>query len=273
MLVFILLSVISSELVTALTRDGRCPYPQYVSSGLSCASEGDDNVCPWNYKCCPLTNGMNCFTPCPAFTQPCTIQCLFGLKVDPSPCTVCECAEDPCLSATCPLGTKCISEDYKPCAIDGRCGLTTRCIDDLSIHVDPTPKPKNCPDYWPSMGAGLRTCRGPDALCPGDEKCCQAPMNNMALPGSVLSYCVQPCEDLSNCTLSCSHGLAIDGGCRVCRCTPDPCSTITCPAGETCRLVPPPCAHFPGRPPCSMVPICMKNNAASILGGRIPVKN
>jgi len=268
MFVLILLLIISGELVTATTRTGRCAHPQYISSGLSCSTEGEDSVCPWDYKCCPLTDGMKCFAPCPEFAQPCNIQCPFGLKIGSSPCTVCECAEDPCLSTTCPLGTKCISEQHKPCAIEGRCGLAVRCIDDPSIHVDPTPKPNKCPDYWPSMGAGLRTCRGPDALCPGDEKCCQAPMNNFDTPDSVVSYCVKPCEDISSCTLNCPHGLVIDGGCRLCQCAPSPCDTVTCPAGEICQLLPTPCAHFPGRPPCPMMPVCRKNNGGSIL---IPV--
>jgi len=270
MFVLILCFFLCLEPIKAGTRTGRCPTPQFVSSALTCSSEGDDDVCPWNYKCCPLTNGMNCFAPCPEFAKPCNIQCPFGLKVDPSPCTACECAEDPCLSRTCPLGTKCISEEYKPCAIKGRCGLTTQCVDDPSIHVDPTPKPKNCPDYWPSMGAGLRACRGPDALCPGEEKCCQAPMNNIDPVDSVTSYCTQPCEDLSNCTLDCPRGLDIDGGCRVCRCAPNPCDAVTCAADETCQLLPPPCAYFPGRPPCPMAPVCMKKNGGSIWGPMRP---
>jgi hypothetical protein len=259
-LLLLLLTIISLKKVTAeTTRYGRCPSPQYVSSGLLCSTEGDDDACPWDYKCCPLKDGMKCFSPCPEFSQLCTIQCPFGLKVDPSPCTVCECAPDPCLSATCPLGTKCITKDYEPCAIKGRCGSTAECVDDPSIHVDPTPKPKNCPDYWPSMGSGLRTCRGPDALCPGEEKCCQAPMNNFVSLDAAISYCVQPCEDTSNCTLQCSHGWVIDDGCRICQCAPDPCDQITCPAGEICKLLPTPCAHFPGRPPCPLMPVCMKN--------------
>lgn len=241
------------------TRPGRCPFAQYAFSGLSCTSEGDDSACPDNYKCCPLTNGMNCFEPCPELAQPCTIQCPFGLKVDPSPCTKCECAEDPCPSTTCPLGTKCVTKDYLPCAIPGRCGVTTDCVDDPSIHVDPTPKPKNCPDYWPNMGSGLRACRGPDNLCPGEQKCCQAPANKFDPPESAISYCVQPCESIANCTLQCPHGLAIDGGCRVCRCAPDPCAGTICPPGQACRPLPAPCAHFPGRPPCPLLPVCMRN--------------
>ncbi|CAF1305169.1 unnamed protein product, partial [Rotaria sordida] len=26
------------------------------------------------------------------------------------------------------------------------------------------------------------------------------------------------------------------------------------------QLLPPPCAHYPGRPPCLMMPVCMKRN-------------
>ncbi|UJR20620.1 hypothetical protein I4U23_023745 [Adineta vaga] len=258
-LLLLLLTVLSINTVTfGITRNGRCPSAQYAFSGLPCTSEGDDSPCPDDYKCCPLTNGMNCFSSCPEFTQPCTIQCPFGLKVDPSPCTTCECAPDPCLSDTCPLGTKCIVKDYEPCAIPGRCGKTTGCIYDPSIHVDPTPKPKNCPEYWPTMGSGLRQCQGPDRLCPGEEKCCQAPTNNFNFLDTPVSYCVQPCEDISNCTLQCSYGLAIDGGCRVCQCNRDPCEGKVCPPGEACRPLPAPCAHFPGRPPCPLMPVCMK---------------
>jgi len=257
MLFLILLTITS--VMASNTRTGRCPSPQFVSSGLSCKTEGDDSVCPWNYKCCPLTNGMNCFAPCSELTQPCNLQCPYGLKVDQSPCTVCECAPNPCLSTECPLGTKCITQEYEPCAIKGRCGFGTQCVNDPSIVVDPTPKPKNCPDYWPSMGSGLQACVGPDALCPGDQKCCRFPMNNFGPPGGASSYCVQPCEDISKCTLQCKHGYVIDGGCRLCQCAPDPCDRLTCPPGETCRLLPTPCAHFPGRPPCPMMPTCMKN--------------
>ena len=260
--ILLLLATIAVASVTAdLTHVGRCPSPQFVSSGLPCTSEGDDSVCPWDYKCCPLINGMKCFGPCPEFAQPCSLHCPFGLKVDASPCTVCECADDPCLSNECPLGTKCISQDYTPCAIPGRCGLKTQCVDDPSIHVDPTPKPNNCPDYWPSMGAGLRTCQGPDALCPGDKKCCQAPVSPMFNPSNTpVAYCADPCQDISKCTLQCSHGLVIEGGCRVCRCAPDPCDSITCTAGEYCQLLPTPCAHFPGRPPCPLMPVCMRKH-------------
>ncbi len=255
----ILFVVFLNSVSTSTIRNGRCPSPQYAFSGLSCTTEGDDSACPEDYKCCPLTNGMKCFSSCPEFVQPCTLQCPFGLKVDPSPCTICECAPDPCLSTVCPLGTKCITKDYEPCAIKGRCGLSTECVNDPSIHVDPTPKPKNCPNYWPSMGNGLQTCRGPDALCPGDEKCCQAPsMNNFHSPDAASSYCVHPCEDTSNCTLQCSHGFIIDGGCRICQCALNPCDKITCPTGEICQLLPTPCAYFPGRPPCPLMPVCMK---------------
>lgn len=263
MLLLISISLISFLVrgTTANIRNGRCPSPQYVSSGLSCSTEGDDSVCPWNYKCCPLTDGMRCFHACPEFAQPCELECPFGLKVEPSPCTVCECAPDPCLTTTCPLGTKCTTKEYEPCAIKGRCGLTTKCITDTSIHVDPTPKPKNCPTFWPTNGGDLRTCNGPDALCPGAQKCCQSPLTNYFDPsGSTVSYCVEPCEDLSNCTLQCGHGLIIDGGCRVCKCAPNPCDSVKCAADEKCKLLPPPCAYYPGRPPCSMVPVCMKSN-------------
>ena len=257
LLVFFALLSCQSVAVGEATRTGRCPSPQYVSSGLPCSTEGDDSVCPWDYKCCPLIDGMKCFGPCPEFAEPCNLQCPFGLKVE-SPCTVCECAADPCLSATCPLGTKCLSKEYTPCAIQGRCGFTTECVDDPSIHVDPTPKPNNCPDYWPSMGAGHQTCRGPDALCPGLQKCCQSPMmDHFGPPGGATSSCVDPCEDISQCTLQCSHGYVIEGGCRLCQCAPNPCDAISCPPDQPCQLLPTPCAHFPGRPPCPMMPVCM----------------
>jgi hypothetical protein len=224
---------------------------------LPWSTEGDDSDCPWDYKCCPLIDAMKCFAPCPELDEPCNLQCPFGLKMQASPCTVCECAPDPCLSAVCPLGTKCISKEFTPCAIQGRCGFNTQCITDPSIDVDPTPKPNTCPQYWPSMGSGLRTCRGPDNLCPGQQKCCQAPMMDyFGSPDNTVSYCVEPCQDLSNCALQCSHGMAIEGGCRICRCLPDPCSSITCPPDQSCQLLPTPCAYFPGRPPCPMLPVC-----------------
>lgn len=262
MLFLILITVVSfTTEITALTSTGRCPHPQYVSSGLSCVTEGDDSVCPWNYTCCPLIDGMKCFSPCPEFAQPCTLDCPFGLKVNQSPCTVCECASDPCLSTTCPKGKMCITKDFEPCAIKGRCGIQTQCVIDPSVVVDPTPKPKNCPDYWPVMASGLPPCIGADSLCPGEQKCCRAPgMNNFNFENSENSYCVDPCEDLSNCTLQCSHGLTISGGCRICQCAPNPCDTISCAPDETCQLLPAPCAFYPGRPPCPMFPVCMKKN-------------
>ncbi|CAF2496251.1 unnamed protein product [Rotaria sp. Silwood2] len=250
-----------SKNIIAITRDGRCPQPQYVFSDLPCSTEREDDVCPWNYKCCPLIDGMKCFGPCHDFTEPCNLECPFGLKVDPSPCTICECAPDPCLSTSCPLGTKCITQEYEPCAVKGRCGLKTQCVTDPSIHVDLTPKPNNCPDYWPVMGGGLQTCSGLDALCPDKQKCCRAPfMNQFNLQDSAISYYVEPCEDISKCTLQCSHGLVIDGGCRLCRCAPNPCDRIKCAADEKCRLLPPPCVYYPGRPPCALVPACMKKH-------------
>ncbi|CAF3257398.1 unnamed protein product [Rotaria socialis] len=260
MLLQILFAIISlTAEISASAQTGRCPHPQYVSSGLSCSTEGDDSVCPWNYTCCPLTDGMKCFSPCPEFSAPCTLDCPFGLKVDQSPCTVCKCAAHPCLTTTCPLGTKCTLQEYQPCAIKGRCGVTTKCIIDPSIPIDPNSKPKKCPDYWPVMGNGLQACVGADSLCPGEQKCCKAPqMNHFNLQDSPVSYCVQPCEDLSNCTLQCSHGFTIDGGCRICQCAPNPCDTISCPPGQMCQLLPAPCAFYPGRPPCPMFPTCMK---------------
>ena len=259
LLVIVQLVVLVTFVASAnLTRPGRCPYPQYAFSGLSCSIEGDDSPCPDDYKCCPLTNGMNCFEPCPEFAQPCTLQCPSGYKVNPSPCTICECADNPCLSTTCPLGTKCITKDYTPCAIPGRCGITTDCVDDPSIVVDPTPKPNNCPDYWPFSTGGLQSCRGPDALCPGVEKCCEAPSSNFDSPDGAGSYCVQPCKDISNCTRQCSWGFVIEGGCRLCQCAPNPCRRFKCPPGQICQALPAPCAFYPGRPPCPLVPACVK---------------
>jgi hypothetical protein len=257
-LLFFVVSSITA--VASIDRLGRCPAPQFVSSGLSCSSEGDDSPCPENYKCCPLINGMKCFEACPAFSEPCNLQCPFGLKVVTSPCTSCECAPDPCLSTQCALGTKCISQPYSPCAISGRCGFSTQCINDPSIHVDPTPKPKQCPSYWPSMGMGLRTCRGPDALCPGEQKCCQGPTNQFYPSNQPDGYCVEPCDDMAKCTLQCPYQYAIEGGCTVCRCEPHPCERLSCPPEQTCQLIPTPCAYFPGRPPCPMHAMCLNKN-------------
>ncbi|CAF4130994.1 unnamed protein product, partial [Rotaria magnacalcarata] len=104
--------------ISASAQRGRCPHPQYPSRGLSCSTEDDDSICPWNYTCRPLTN------------------------VDQSPCTVCKCAADLCLTTTCHLGTKCTTQKYQPCAIKGRCGVTTKCIIDPSIPIDSNSKPK-----------------------------------------------------------------------------------------------------------------------------------
>lgn len=253
LIVFLLKTIVAGNI-----RSGRCPAPQYVSSSLPCSTEGDDDPCPWNYKCCPLTDGMRCFSPCPEFTEPCELKCPFGLKVNPSPCTVCECAEDPCLSRSCPLGTKCASKEYTPCADSGRCGFTTECVDDPSIYVDPTPKPNQCPEFWPSMGYGLQECRGADSLCPGTQKCCSSPMNSYfgSGPSESSSYCVDACEDMAKCDLQCNHGFVIRGGCRVCECAADPCAALNCPPDQPCRLMAAPCAYYPGRPPCPMIPMC-----------------
>lgn len=242
---------------TNLTRPGRCPYPQYAFSGLSCSIEGDDSPCPSNYKCCPLTNGMNCFEPCAELAQPCTLRCPFGFKINPSPCTICECESDPCLTTVCPLGTKCITKDYEPCAIPGRCGITTQCIDDPSIQVDPTPKPNNCPDYWPQSPSIFRSCRGPDRLCPGAQKCCQSPSLDFGSSDGASSFCVEPCKDIFKCALQCKWGLLIKNYCLICKCAPDPCCGTNCPRGQVCQALPTPCAFYPGRPPCPLLPACV----------------
>ncbi|CAF1075246.1 unnamed protein product [Didymodactylos carnosus] len=244
-------------------KPGRCPHAQYASSGWTCSAEGDDSMCSNNYKCCPLTNGMACFEACPTFDQPCSLTCQFGYKVDPSPCETCECADNPCSTTTCPLGTKCAVSMYEPCGIKGRCGLKTSCIDDPAQleGLDLTPKPGNCPNYWPLGGGGLTACKGPDAICGGTEKCCQAPGGMTFMPNAFenpSSYCVKPCQDLSDCILTCPRGLDIEGGCHVCKCAPDPCATVTCLPGERCELLPTPCAHYPGRPPCPLYPVCRK---------------
>ncbi|CAF4078136.1 unnamed protein product [Rotaria magnacalcarata] len=68
-----------------------------------------------------------CFSRCPEFSAPCTLDCPFA---------------DLCLTTTCHLGTKCTTQKYQPCAIKGRCGVTTKCIIDPSIPIDSNSKPK-----------------------------------------------------------------------------------------------------------------------------------
>lgn len=240
-----------------LTRPGRCPDAQYAFSGLSCTAEGDDSLCPDDYKCCPLINGMKCFKPCPEFAQPCTLQCPFGFKVSSRPCTTCECADDPCLSTECPLGTRCIAKDYEPCAIPGRCDVIAQCIDDSLLQRDATPKANNCPEYWPFKLHDLRSCHGPDSLCPGEQKCCQAPPSDFGSSTEMGSYCIQPCKDISDCQRQCRWGFVIENGCRLCECVPDPCERFVCAKGETCQAFPIPCLFQRGRHPCPLLPICI----------------
>jgi len=253
---------------TADTRPGRCPHPQYAFSSLPCSVEGNDTVCPWNYKCCPLTQGMQCFAPCIEWAKPCNIKCEYGLEVNPSPCTICKCAEDPCLSRTCPRGTSCKVKEYEPCAFKGKCGYTTECVKVPSNVTEPITKPKRCPDYWPQMfyqASSLVHCDSSDAECPGDQKCCEGPAASDrfgSYPGSSssdgpVSYCADPCESLDTCTLNCPLGLQVEGGCQICQCAVDACLTTTCPPGKKCQLLPAPCAHYPGMPPCPKLPVCM----------------
>ena len=211
---------------------------------------------------------MQCFAPCPELPRRCRLKCQFGYKVDPSPCTICECAENPCLSATCPLGTTCTPKPYTPCAVPGRCGFTVDCVRNSMNDTNPVIKPNNCPDYWPQLMSGTDGsvgCVGSDALCPGDQKCCEAPISDFRSGPSAQpsessgtnSFCVNPCISIENCTLECSFGVRISGGCRLCECLPDPCQDVTCPAGQQCRPLPAPCAYYPGRPPCPLLPVCM----------------
>lgn len=250
------------------TRSGRCPHPQYAFSSLPCSEEGNDAVCPSNYKCCPLTDGMKCFAPCSDLAEPCLLQCEFGFKVQISPCTTCECAENPCLTRRCPLGTTCRPKMYEPCAEEGRCGFTTECIRDPMNETDPIVKPDNCPDYWPQLMSGtdgLLGCVGSDGLCPGKQKCCQAPAADSRFPGSSgpidsetpNNYCVDPCKSIESCTLTCKYGLRIVGGCRTCECNSDPCATVKCAPPAQCIALPTPCFHYPGSLPCPFVGVCM----------------
>lgn len=225
-------------------------------------------MCPWNYKCCPLTQGMQCFAPCPQWSEPCQIECPFGLKVNPSPCTTCECAESPCLSASCPRGTLCTVKEYEPCAIKGRCGFTSECVRVVTNQTNPITKPKRCPDYWPRMSSGggnFLSCDNSDGECPDDQKCCRGPAPSGGFgpnryppqQSEPVNYCVDPCESLANCTLQCSLGLRILDGCQVCQCVEDACLTTTCPQGKRCEMLPAPCAYYEGMPPCPRYPVCM----------------
>ena len=224
-------------------------------------------MCPWDYKCCPLTAGMQCFAPCKAWSKPCRIKCPFGLKVDPSPCTVCECADSPCLTAQCGRGKQCNVTEFEPCASKGACGYTYKCVANTTGEVNPVTKPKQCPDYWPgfmSGGNSANECLGSDGVCPGDQKCCVGPSGGDNFryrdpPPSdgPVSYCVDPCDGVANCTLNCARGLKVVGGCRVCQCVEDGCLTTSCPPGKRCQLLPAPCARYPGMPPCPIFPVCL----------------
>jgi hypothetical protein len=208
---------------------------------------------------------MKCFEPCPPWKQRCRLKCPFGLKVDVSPCTTCQCADDPCLSTTCPRGSICTAEKYRPCAIDGKCGFIGKCSRDPSASTFPTTvKPKNCPDYWPEMRDGkdrLLQCNDSDSECPNDEKCCLGPPPFRGPPPdwTPVSYCAKPCDSIADCTLTCQLGLRVQGGCRVCECNVDPCTTTSqiCPAGKRCRALPAPCYHYDGSPPCPLIDTCV----------------
>jgi hypothetical protein len=241
--------------ITADTRPGRCPHAQCAASGLPCSTEGNDTVCPWNYKCCPLTDGMKCFAPCPQWSKPCKIKCPFGLKVDPSPCTICECSEDPCLTRVCSQGAICIVEKYQPCTNKGKCSFTTRCASPPPPPTSPPQKSNNCPDYWPGMSSGpngYSTCSGSDYDCPGAQKCCYGPT-----PFVNIQYCVDPCVSITGCALSCPLGLLVVDGCKFCQCNIDPCVGYACPTGTMCHTLSAPCMHYAGSPPCRWLAACM----------------
>ena len=254
--------------VTADTRPGRCPHPQYAFSSLPCSVEGNDTLCPWDYKCCPLTNGMQCVAPCKAWSPPCRIACPFGLKVSPSPCTICECAEDPCLKRLCFRGAVCNVTEYEPCAFKGECGFSSRCVRNTSGDVTPVTKPKRCPDYWPGIVLGrnrLQLCNNSDGICPGEQKCCNGPPFSNGSPyypnsprsSKSTSYCADPCDSVANCTLDCPLGVQVIGGCRVCQCVEDQCLTKSCPPNQQCELRATSCASYPGSPPCPLTPVCV----------------
>lgn len=253
-------------LITVDTRPGRCPHPQYAFSSLPCSEEGNDTVCPSNYKCCPLTQGLQCFAPCPEWSKPCNRKCKFGLQVTSSPCTTCKCAKNPCLNRKCPRGTLCNVKKYEPCVYKGRCGYTTECVNKRWNVTEPITKPKRCPDYWPEIlnnADSLVKCTSSDAQCPGDQKCCAGPsVTDGDNPSNDLfsyepgNYCADPCKSLDTCTLNCPHGFEVQGGCQICKCIKDGCLTTTCPPGQTCYFVPTPCAQYPGMPPCQKLPIC-----------------
>ena len=248
--------------ITADTRPGRCPHPQYAFSSLPCSAERNDTVCPWDYKCCPLTNGMQCVTPCRVWPKPCRLACPFGLKVSPSPCTTCECDEDPCLKRLCLRGTVCNRTEYKPCAFKGECGLTTSCVRNMSSNVSPLTKPKLCPDFWPGLSPGrnrLQLCEDSDGVCPGEQKCCNGPPSNPKASrlSKPASYCVDPCENVTNCSLRCPLGVQVIGGCRVCQCVEDPCLTKSCSPNQQCELRATSCASYPGSAPCPLVAVCV----------------
>ena len=210
-------------------------------------------------KCCPFITGMKCIYPCPALPAPCELKCAFGLKAEPFPCPTCECAPDPCLSKTCASNEKCVARLHEPCPIKDACGWTAQCVPRTPTPTTSNPKPKICPLYWPSARdsfSSLVKCNGSDASCPSNQKCCQGPRDFRG-PDSNQTYCTDPCDDISSCSLDCPLGRQIPYACEICQCNVDPCITATCRTNRNCYPISAPCYHYPGSPPCPWIPSCL----------------
>ena len=201
--------------------------------------------------------------------------------MDPSPCTRCKCAPDPCLTKTCPRGKICVVTRYTPCAIVGRCGFTAQCIRTLSTTTRPTIKPNNCPDYWPGIrgqaSSGYLKCNTSDGECPGVQKCCAGPQpvgESISSSYPNQRYCTDPCVSMGSCNVNCPLGLVVNGGCNACQCNPDPCTTYACPIQASnrtslalqtatkavCETIKAPCNFYPGAPPCAYMAYCRRLN-------------
>ena len=252
--------------VNADTRPGRCPHAQYVMGTLPCSVEGNDTVCPWNYKCCPMREAMFCSEPCKELPEPCEIKCPFGLKVSPSPCKICECAESPCLTTQCSRGKQCNVIEFEPCAYKGVCGYTYECVVNKTSEANPVTKPKRCLDYWLEFMPRrdfTSECYGSDGVCPGDQKCCVAPPEDGILPDSYsttydgpVRYCVDPCEDAVSCGLRCERGLQVVSGCELCQCVEDPFLDKSYPPRRRCKLRETLCIRPTNRSSCPLVHVC-----------------
>ncbi|CAF3804797.1 unnamed protein product [Rotaria sp. Silwood1] len=109
LLLIFLTIVLQKSLTIGTNRNGRCPSPQFIASGLSCSTVGNDSVCPCNYKCCRALS-MNSIDPSNSrpsyYVQPCedlrncTLKCPYGLDINAG-CPICQYGRGGCNENTC----------------------------------------------------------------------------------------------------------------------------------------------------------------------------